>query len=418
MLLRVLASVSVLGVLASAAHAGDWPAFRGPQGNGVVIDDAYPAQWSHDENIKWKIELPAAANGSPIVSAGRVFVACATDEGRRRILLCFDRADGSELWRRTVEFDEVAPTHKTNPYCGSTPAADGQKVVVWHGSAGLYCYDFDGNELWSNDPGDVRHVWGYGSSPVLHRGVVLLNFGPGEQSCLLAVDLKAGKTLWKTPEPGGRDDTSERLVGSWSTPVIANVDGAEQIICSMPTRVVAYDFDTGKIVWTCGGLPSERGDLVYTSPVVAGDIGVAMGGYHGPSMAFKLGGSGDVTETHRLWHAAERQPQRIGSGVIVGDWVFVANADSGTAQCIELATGREVWRARLSGGAHWGSIVLADDRLYVTNQSGTTHVFAPNPDEFELLASNALDEPSNATPAFSSGEIFIRTEAHLYCIAE
>ncbi len=419
MLHRRLIVAGLLAMFGGTSQAGDWPAFRGPLGTGISSEKDLPTTWGPDENIKWKAPLEGFGNSSPIVSRGRVFVTAATDRGSRRSLYCFDRKDGKELWAQTVGYQAGAVTHKSNQYCASTPAADGKLVVVWHGSAGLYCYNFDGNPIWSKDLGAASHIWGYASSPVIYRDRVLLHFGPGVDTFMTAVDLKTGETIWKTDEPGGANSRKPRMVGSWSTPVIAQVDGRDQLICSMPTRVVAYDPETGSILWTVGGLPSPRGDLVYTSPLISGGVGVAMGGFMGPALAFKLGGSGDVTRSNRLWHAEKKQPQRIGSGVIVGKHIFMANAGPGTAQCIELETGKVIWQERLEAN-HWGSLVLADGRLYVTDQKGTTTVFRPNPEKFEPIASNKLGEPTNATPAFSDGEIFIRTNnqknGHLFCI--
>lgn len=406
---------AMLATAVSTGTAGDWPQFRGPQGSGVAAEGNYPTSWAPDENIKWKVDLPGDGNGSPIVSAGQVFVTTADASGQKRRLHSFDRTSGKELWTRTIEVEQVEETHKTNPYAGTTPASDGQSVVVWHGSPGLFCYDMKGEELWRRDLGTVGHIWGYGSSPIIHDGKVVLNFGPGEETFMVALDLKTGDQLWKTEEPGGANSRNPRMVGSWSTPLVANVDGKDQIINSMPKRVVSYDADNGDILWTIGGLPSPRGDLVYPSVILSGDIGVAMGGYKGPAMAFTLGGSGDVTEKNRIWYEAERQPQRIGSGVIIGDHIYIANAGPGTAQCIELKTGKTLWEKRISGG-HWGSLVLAGGNLYATAQNGSTVVFKPNPEKFEEVSKNALGESSNATPAFSDGEIFLRTSKSLFAI--
>jgi len=401
----------------ASASSGDWPAFRGPLGNGVANEDQVPLRWGLDKNVRWKAALPGPGNSSPIVSNGRVFVTCAEDQGRNRNLYCFDQRTGKERWVRTVRFPSVELTHRSNPYCASTPVSDGARVVVWHGSAGVLCYDFNGKELWNKNLGAVQHVWGYASSPILYRGKVIVNFGPGPQTFLGALDLKTGDLLWKVDEPGGVGPNDTRLVGSWSTPIIIHVDGKDQILCCMPTRVIAYDPERGTILWTCGGLAAEQGDLVYTSPVVAGGVGVALTGFiDGPAIGFKLGGSGDVTASQRLWR--EKQPQRIGSGVIVDGMLYIANAGPATAQCIDCQTGKVRWTARISAGANWGSIVLAAGRLYVTSKSGVTTVFRPNPHRFELLAINDLGEPSNATPAISDGQIFLRTDGHLYCIAE
>ncbi|MHC4877143.1 MAG: outer membrane protein assembly factor BamB family protein [Planctomycetota bacterium] len=419
-LLRLsLCCLIVLGGVSFTSHAADWPSFRGPLGNGITAETGFPLQWSPEKNIRWKLKLPNRGNESPIVSNGRVFVTSATDKGTERRLHCVDRKTGDLLWTKAVSVDADEPTHQTNPFGAATPAATGERVVVWHGSAGLYCYDFDGNELWRRDLGKVGHIWGYGSSPVIHGDRVFLNFGPGDEQFLAAISLQNGEVLWRYDEPGGNNDRQGRMVGSWSTPVIADVGGAQQLLCSMPTRVIALSPDAGSLLWSCDGIRGKNGDLVYTSPLISKGVGIAMGGYTGPALAFRLdaAAAGDITATHRLWHDEQKHPQRIGSGVILGEHVFMANAGPGIIQCLEVSTGKELWKDRGAGANHWGSIVSADGRLYVTNQKGTTVVFAPNTEKFERLAENPLGEPSNSTPAFSNGEIFIRTDGHLWCIA-
>jgi outer membrane protein assembly factor BamB len=207
------------------------------------------------------------------------------------------------------------------------------------------------------------------------------------------------------------------MVGSWSTPAVARVNGVDQILCSMPTRVIACDLQTGALLWFCEGLGDPTADLVYPAPVIAGDVGVAFSGWvNGPTIGFKLGGTGDVTASNRLW--LEKQPQRLGSGVVVDGNVFLVNAGPGTAQCLECRTGKLRWTGRLEGGESWGSPVLAAGRFYVTSRRGVTTVFRPDPDKLEVLAMNDLGEPSNATPAFADGRIYLRTDRHLWCIAD
>jgi len=400
------------------AHAGVWPSFRGPSGNGISTARNVPLAWGPDNNIKWRAQLAEPGNSSPIVSGDRVFITSAGHSGRERSLYCFDRSDGKQLWVRTVKFDKVMPTHETNPHSASTPLVAGNRVVVWHGSAGVFCYDVDGQELWSLDLGEFRHMWGYASSPIFHKDRIILNCGPGKRTFLTAIDLASGATLWRTDEPvEGDGDRNEngKYSGSWSTPVIVRVDGQDQIICSMPTRVNAYEPDTGKIVWTCDGLRGRQGDLAYSSPVIAGDTCVVFGGFNGPSLGFRPGGTGNITEAARLWRV-EPNPQAIGTGVFVRNHVYVPDAGPGTLRCIEPETGSVVWQERMPGGRAWGSIVFADGRGYVTCQNGDTIVFAPHPDGYREIAVNSLDEPSNSTPAVADGEIFVRTFKALYCI--
>ncbi|MDA1141879.1 MAG: PQQ-binding-like beta-propeller repeat protein [Planctomycetota bacterium] len=401
--------------------AGDWPQYRGPSGNGHSTETGLPLEWGPEKNIKWRAPLPGPGNSSPIVLGQRVFVTVAIENGKHRHLYCFDRKDGKQLWVKTVEFDGNEPTHNTNPYCGSSPAADEERVVVWHSSAGLFCYDHEGKELWKRDLGKFAHIWGYGASPVIYKDKVILNCGPGERTFVITLDKKTGKTVWQTDEPGGASGLEKRnpndkqapWLGSWSTPQVVTVGGKDSVFVAMPHHIQAYDPDSGEVVWKCSGL----GDLAYCDPMFGKDGGVAMSGYTGPAIGFKLGGTGDVTESHRLWRSTSKNPQRIGSGVIIGNHLFMAN-EPGIAQCIELETGKELWKARLPGGNVWGSILHAEGRLYVTNQAGSTLVISPNPSELEILKVNHLNERSNSTPAFSDGEIFLRTFKAVYCVSK
>ncbi len=405
---------------AAVARSEDWAEFRGPHTNGVSDETNTPTTWGPTTNVKWKAELPGPGNSSPIVSEGRVFVTCAEDEGRKRSLYCFDRKDGKQLWVKTVDFDEVMPTHKTNPYCGSTPAADGQRVVVWHASAGLHCYDYSGKELWSRNLGTFRHTWGYGTSPIFFDGKIILHTGPGKREFVAAFNPETGATLWETEEPDGGAEgprTDGKYRGSWSTTIVAKVDGQDQILCTLPTRLVAYDPKDGKIIWYCNGIRGPKGDLAYSSPMVGAGVCVAIGGYNGPSIGVKLGGHGDVTATHRLWRQ-EKNPQNIGTGVFIGDYLYRANAGPGTIECLDPQTGKAVWTDRGAGGNFWGSIVSANGNLYVTNQQGLTMVFKPNPEKFDEVARNPLGESSNSTPAVSDQQLFIRTARHVYCISD
>jgi outer membrane protein assembly factor BamB len=262
-------------------------------------------------------------------------------------------------------------------------------------------------------------MWGYGSSPVIHGNRVYQYCGPGRQIFVTALDLATGEMVWKIEEPqegDGEYNTNKKYMGSWTTPIIANVNGQDQLIVTLPTRVVAYHPTNGKILWYCEGIRGEKGDLAYSSPLVSGDILVQTGGFNGPALALRLGGTGDITESHRLWRM-EPNPQNIGSGVFLGDVVYRPNAGPGTIECIEARSGKVLWTSRGAGGNIWGSMVYAAGLILVTNQEGTTILFKPNRDEFEPVAENALGEPCNSTPAISNGEIFLRTADHLYCIS-
>jgi outer membrane protein assembly factor BamB len=409
---RTFFALSVCFGLPLAALAADWPAWRGPEGDGHSAERDLLAKWDRTTNVRWKVPLPEEGNSSPIVCNDRVFLTQAINQGRRRAVLCFNRADGKLLWQKETPYTEKEPTHATNPYCSATPVSDGQRVIASLGSAGLVCYDFSGKQLWHRDVGPMDHIWGNASSPILYEDLAILWCGPGKRQVLLAVNKTNGQTVWEHDEPGGNAGADpSKWRGSWSTPLVIKVADHDELILSVPDKLKGFDPKTGKELWSCAGL----GPLVYTSPVHADGIVVAMSGYHGPAMAVRAGGRGDVTATHRLWRHTSAIPQRIGSPVIVGEHVYIVN-ESGTVQCFELKTGKELWDKERVGGKSWSSLVAADGKLYGTDHEGATIVLAAKP-EFKLIAKNPLDEPVRASLAVSNGEIFLRTYKHLWCIS-
>src|SRR5688572_1122298 len=347
---KILGVAVGLLTCAGVLSADDWPAFRGPAGDGKSSEKSAPTAWAPDKNVKWKVALAQPGNGSPIVAAGKVFITAQEDpKGLKRSLYCFDRKDGKQLWVKTVEFGKETRTHETNTHSPSTPASDGKKVVVWHGSAGLHCYDLDGKELWKRDLGERDHMWGEGTSPVIRDGRIFLNSGPDKKRVFLgAYKLDTGETIWEKEEPfkgTGDKNEDEQFMGSWATPLVVKADGKDQVVCAMPTRLVAYAPEDGKLLWWCDGIRFNNGDLSYSSPVVAGDIVVSIGGYGGPGIGVKLGGSGDVTATNRVWRKASN-PQSIGSGIAVGDHLYIPWDGTGAIDCIDPKTGKQVWRGR------------------------------------------------------------------------
>jgi outer membrane protein assembly factor BamB len=400
--------------LTGTTFADNWPGWRGPLGNGSCTEKNVPLTWSKTDNVRWKIKLPFQGNSSPIIWGDRIFLTQSLDaKGRKRAVLCLDRKNGDLLWQRETEYKEVEPTHSTNPYCSATPATDGKVVIASLGSAGLVAYDLDGNEKWRYDLGKLYHIWGNGSSPLLYGDLCILWCGPGARQFLLAVDKNTGQKVWQHDEPGGQlgdDKKGNTWHGSWSTPLLMRVDGHDELVLGVPEKVKAFDPKTGTELWSCAGL----GKLVYTTPVTTGDgIVVVLSGYGGPAVAVKAGGKGDVTKTHRLWQQTKGITQRIGSPVIVGEYCYLLN-ETDIAVCFEVKTGKQVWRERLPG-VSWSSMVLVDDRIYVTNHAGDCYVIVAAP-KFQQLAVNSLGERVLSSLAISEGEIFIRSYQHLWCI--
>lgn len=424
----LLSQFVVCASLFSAAvtvQAGNWPAWRGPEASGISLEKNLPVKWSATENVRWKVALPDRGNSSPIVWADRIFITQAVEKENRRTVMCFDRASGKLLWQQGVTYKEREESHEANPQCSASPVTDGERIIAFFGSAGISCYDFKGKELWHRDLGKHHHEWGYAASPVIHGDLCLLNFGPGEQDFLIALDKKTGRTIWQLNAPevkptkrtdgfAGREKGG--MIGSWSTPLIVKANGRDELVMSYPEEVRAFNPKTGKVLWFCKGL----NPLIYSSTIYGEGVVVGMGGFFGTSIAVKPGGQGDVTETHRLWQTV-RTKNRLGSGVIAGGHIYVLNTE-GIAECIELKTGKSIWSERLKGSGKksesWSSMVLAGENIYVQNQSGDTIVLKASP-KFELVALNSLgDEMTNSSQAVSNGEIFIRTFKSLWCIGE
>jgi outer membrane protein assembly factor BamB len=207
--LFVLSFGIVLGI---SVEAGNWPAWRGPDGTGICSEQSLPLKWSTNENVRWRIPLPEAGNSSPIVWGDLVFVTQALQQEKRRTVMCFNRSSGKLLWQSGVTYTEPESTQEDNPYCAGTPATDGHQVFACFGSAGVYAYDFQGKELWHRDLGKLNHMFGSAISPVVYGQLLFLNFGPDPKTRLVALNKKTGETVWEAqppaPDPDEREQTS------------------------------------------------------------------------------------------------------------------------------------------------------------------------------------------------------------------
>ncbi len=437
--MRALVLLSALLSLgrSDAARAGDrWPAWRGADGSGVAVDGDVPREFGSQQHLAWSVDLPEPGNSTPVVWDNKVFLTQPLAGQQKRVLICLDLRNGEKLWEAAVSYEQQdeEKTHRTNPFCSASPVTDGRRVIVWYGSAGLYCYDMDGQMLWERDLGRQTHQWGYGSSPVIHGDLCFLNFGPGEKEFVLAVNKTSGKTAWKQPvpqadpqSPVAQEDRRNGgivgqglLRGSWATPLVitasATQDQREELIVPLPGRVVAYDPQTGKQLWFCRGL----GGLVYSSPMVGETTGgqqvvVCLGGYRSASLGVKPGGSGDVTDTHRLWRT-KTSKLRLGTGVMHKGYLYVTDM-KGVAGCLDPATGKVLWEQRLAqtGSDTWSSLTLVGRTLFLPNKSGDVFAFRASPEDCEILAENTLREPTNSSLVPVGDALLLRTHQRLYC---
>ena len=416
---------AVLGLwlgVAFCSYASHWPSWRGDlAGSGLVKDENVPLKWDTKNNIRWRAPLPDRGNSSPVVWGRWLFITQATEVDNQRAVMCFDKLSGELIWRRGVTYDKKETTHKTNPYCSGSPVTDGRVVVANYASAGVAAYDFEGQQIWHRDLGPQEHIWGNGTSPILYGNLCIIYHGPGPHSSLHAMDKLTGHTVWtrKVEEQDNPDRVDGfrgqkgGIKGAFTTPIVIKSNKRMELILSRANALQAFRPEDGSELWYCNGL----NPLIYTSPVYDGNVILTMGGYFGSSFAVKPGGSGDVTPK-RLWFDPRSKKNRLGTPVIHDGYAYFVNM-SGFLECLNLKDGRVVYEERLpskgNNSAAWASPILVDDRVYVTNQSGDTHVVRASP-TFKLLATNSVDEYSNSTLAVSDGALYLRTHKSLWCI--
>ncbi len=410
----VIVCLSFLNVSSSA----EWMQFRGPGGLGISDEKNLPVKWTSDENIAWQLDLPGPGASSPIVVGNRVYLTCYTGYGLepakgdqkdlKRHLLCIDRGSGEEKWRKT--FEPKLPEHQYqgegayHGYAASTPISDGERLYVFFGKSGVFCFDLDGEQKWQASVGEGTHGWGSGTSPVLHGKMLLIN-GSIESGSLYALDKLTGDQLWKAGGVGG----------AWNTPLLVKGSGRDEVIVSTDNRLKSFDATDGKPIWDADGVHR----YVCPSVVSNGSIVYAIGGGH-TSLAVRLGGSGDVTQSHGVWR--KQKGSNVGSPIFHAGHLYWANDNGGLMCCQNAETGEFVYQERMGGGVGniWSSPVLSDGKLYIVSQHNGTYVVAATP-KFELLAHNQFaddDSRTNASPAVHQSQLLLRTDRRLYCIGK
>lgn len=430
---------------ASAEPDANWPQFRGPAARGILDGQNLPLEWdaATGKNIKWKKRIPGLAHSSPIVWGERVYLTSAVSNNPDPYLrtglygespdhpeeivhyfrlFCLDKRTGKLIWEQTAHSGiPKVKRHIKSSHANPTPATDGKHVVAFFGSEGLYCYDLEGELLWKQDLGhldsgalDAPEIqWAFGSSPIIHEKLVVVQCDVNNQSFIAAFDLKTGKEVWRTL----RDE-----VPTWGTPTVHKSGGRTQVIVNGYRHLGGYDLTTGAELWRMRG----GGDIPVPTPYVAHDL-IFLTNAHGPGMpvyAIRTNAQGDISlqgdQTSNQYIAWSR-PKRgsyMPTTIVYGDYLYVGN-DRGILTCYQAQTGEQVFRVRLAGGqvAYSASPVAGDGKIYFTGEDGDIHVIKAGT-EYKLLATNSMGEPCLATPALSDGMIFVRTSKHLFGIGQ
>ena len=390
--------------------ADDWPEFRGPTGQGLVLKGKLPTSWSQDKNITWKQEIPGKGWSSPVVAGGRVYLTTAVpgDGGDQSLrALCLDAAKGSILWDKEIFHQDGASSpsiHSKNSHASPTPLVRDGKVFVHFGHQGMACLDLDGNVLWRNTMLRYAPVHGNGGSPILVENMLVFSCDGADQGFVVALNTEEGSVRWKTSRTV---EASKKF--SFSTPLLIEAGGRRQIISPGSNAVCAYDPADGKEIWRV----RYNGYSVIPRPVYGHGLVFICTGYERPSLlAIRADGKGDVTDTHVVWKTNKAVPHTP-SLLMAGKELYMIS-DNGVASCLDAQTGAVHWQQRL-GGNYSASPLLADNKIYFQSEEGTT-VVVQTGKQFKLLAKNTLGERTLATPAATDGALFIRTEEHLYRI--
>lgn len=406
-------ALALAGMPAGALPADDWPQFRGPGGSGTGAASGLPTAWGPDKNVVWKTELPGPGSSSPIVFGPSIYLTCYTglESGGSdlskltRHLVCVNRADGKVRWTRETPADlpEQAKIREDHGYATSTPAADGERVYVFYGRSGVLALDHAGKLLWQASVGEGLSGWGSAASPVVYKNLVIVNASVESES-LVALDRRTGKEAWR----------ARGIREAWNTPLLVSHRGRTELVVPIFEKVLGFDPDAGQQLWECKTQISW-----YMAPSAVAHDGVVycIGGRSGGSLAVRIGGRGDVTDTHRVWLG--RKGSNVSSPVYHDGHVYWMHDNQGIAYCAEAAGGAIRHQERVAGAAQiYASPVVADGKLFYFDRSGRGFVVAAAP-KFELLAKNPpLEERAvvNASPAVADGRLLVRTDRALYCL--
>lgn len=434
-------------VNAQSDYMKQWPQFRGPFASGIVETDQIPESWnvSTGENILWKKEIPGLGHSSPVVWGDRLFVTTAIsgsgnnslkvglygdidevgdDSEHEYRLYCFHKQSGELLWERLVHKGvPVTDRHTKSSHANPTPATDGNYVVVFFGSEGLYCYDLEGKLVWKKNfgrmnagPYDAPDVeWGYASSPIIHENRVIVQCDIiGGEGFLASLDLHTGKELWRTP----RED-----VATWSTPNFLNQYGERQIVVNGFSQIGGYDFDSGRELWRL----SNGGDAPVPTPVFAHGL-IFIHGSHGryqPIFAIRPEARGDITLSTELdslsneyivW-SIKRGAAYMPTNLVYGDYLYNLRMN-GNLTCFDARTGEVIYKERIPDAMGiTASGVASNGKLYYSLEQGDVVVVKAGP-KFEILARNPMDDVLMASPAISEDMLFFRTQRYLLAVGK
>jgi outer membrane protein assembly factor BamB len=430
---------SVLVLVGSVVlGARDWPHWRGPSATGIASASALPSTWSATSGVAWQAALEGSGVSSPIVSGNRVFVTSQAGDGRRRagnhptltqggdpaaagelklqrrttrtdvafIVEAFDRASGKRLWiHETKPEGELPPVHDKHNLSSASPVTDGERVYAWFGTGQLVALDANGKPVWSKnlakEYGAFDIQWGHASSPVLFQDSIILLCYHAPASYILALDKRTGAVKWKVDKAPGQE--------SYSSPIVVQGPGGNELIVNSNSGVESFDPATGKSLWT---YPEVNRFPIPVAMVDNGVLYLSRGYRSSPFMAIRLGGRGDITNTHVAWRVPTGGPYV--SSLVHYQGVIYMSTDNGILSAVDAATGQRLWQERV-GGTFSASPIAGDGKIYFVSEGGETIVIKAGR-TFEIVSRNKLEGHFVASPAAAAGRVFLRADDRLFAV--
>jgi outer membrane protein assembly factor BamB len=389
---------------------GDWPQFRGPNSDGHAAGPATPLTWSDSENVVWKVPILGLGWSSPVVSGGRIFLTTAVtvEKGLSLRAIALDADTGKVTWDREIlPVTETPAIHAKNSHASPTPIVRDGVVFVHFGTVGTAKLSTtDGSVYWTCKDLVYSPVHGSGGSPIIRDGKLIAVCDGSAKPFVAAIDIETGKIAWKKER-----SIEAKISHSFVTPAFATVDGKTQVMAPGPNHFAAYDLETGEEVWRV----LHPGWSIVPQPVVSHGLVIYNHDYDHPELvAVKLGGEGDVTDSHVAWRIKKGAPSTP-SPVLVGDDLYFVS-DKGIASCVDVKTGTTHWMERF-GGDYSASTIFANGKVLFLNEDGLATWIELGKD-LKIVARNEVPGRTLATPAFCDGAMYLRTDEYLYKIAK
>jgi len=421
-----------------------WPSFRGPFAKGFIEGVQTVQNWDLETgaNIRWQTSIPGLGHSCPVIWGDKLFVTSAisgSGENSLKVglygdgdavedtsvhefkLYCLDKNTGEILWNRTAHTGvPVVKRHTKASHADPTPATDGKHVLAFFGSNGLYCYNFDGDLLWSKQFGKMNAgpynapelEWGFSSSPIIYKGKVILQCDFLGDGFIAIYDIETGEEIWKV----ARDEES-----TWSTPAVFEKDGKTQIVVNGWKHMGGYDFETGKEIWRMSG----GGDIPTPTPVIIDDL-IYINNAHGrysPIYAIKTTAVGDIslgedelTNDYIVW-SIKRGGAYMQTPLVYGDYLYNLQTN-GFLTVFNATTGEQMYKQSLDAtGGYSASGVAAGKYVYFCAENGDVLVLEAGP-EYKSVAHNNMKDILMATPAISEDVIYFRAQKSVIAVGE